>query len=348
MDTITARPGLLKQANLSSIRKVIKARTTATRAEIAHETRISPTTVRSLLSEMLQNGELESEGFDQSSGGRKAQRYRLKADRYFGAAFCLADSRVHCLIVNLFGEIVEHSVEEVCDGNVEASIDSFLGAQIKQREIRSIGVGVPGIVNKPGTGYMQKDPLTGRFCKVNLGDALARKYSLPVILENDINATAIGFGRCYESEFPDENPQDTNMAYLHFEECCITAGFLSGGRILRGCNNFAGELSLVPMEDGRSLDQWMAEPMDDAEYTRLVIKVIGWVLAVLNPQYVALGGPGLRRDCVGPIGDGLLALVPDPMFAEILCSFDPWQDYCLGMAYLTAEKIFDGVQFIRG
>ena len=116
---------------------------------------------------------------------------------------------------------------------------------------------------------------------------------------------------------------------------------------MRGCSNFAGELSLVPMEDGRSLDEWMAEPMGDAEYTRLVIQVIGWVLAILNPQYVALGGPGLRKDCVGPIGDGLLALVPDPRFAEILCSFDALQDYCMDMAYLTAEKIFSEVQFVK-
>ena len=35
MDTLTARPRVLKQANLSLIRKVLKAKGTATRAEIA-------------------------------------------------------------------------------------------------------------------------------------------------------------------------------------------------------------------------------------------------------------------------------------------------------------------------
>ena len=58
MDTLTARPRLLKQANLSLIRRVIKNRGTATRAEIAGETQISSTTVRSLLAEMLENGEI--------------------------------------------------------------------------------------------------------------------------------------------------------------------------------------------------------------------------------------------------------------------------------------------------
>ena len=58
MDSLTARPNILKQANLSLIRRAIKAKGTSTRAEIAIETRISSTTVRSLLSEMLENGEI--------------------------------------------------------------------------------------------------------------------------------------------------------------------------------------------------------------------------------------------------------------------------------------------------
>ena len=58
MDTLNGRPKLLKQANLSLIRKVITAEGTATRAEIARKTNISSTTVRSLLAEMLENGGL--------------------------------------------------------------------------------------------------------------------------------------------------------------------------------------------------------------------------------------------------------------------------------------------------
>lgn len=107
MDSLTARPNLLKQANLSLIRRVIKTNGSATRAEIALETRISSTTVRSLLSEMLENGEIEGIGLDESSGGRKAQRYRLNPERYHGAAFCLLDDRVIFLLVNMCGEIVE-------------------------------------------------------------------------------------------------------------------------------------------------------------------------------------------------------------------------------------------------
>ena len=76
------------------------------RAEIAYETKISSTTVRSLLSEMMQNGEIESVGYDESSGGRKAERYGFRPNRYYGAAFCITGDQIYGLLINVCGEIV--------------------------------------------------------------------------------------------------------------------------------------------------------------------------------------------------------------------------------------------------
>lgn len=344
MDMLNARPRLLKQANLSLIRKVIKARNTATRAEIANATQISSTTVRSLLSEMMENGEIESIGYDESSGGRKAQRYRFRPERYCCAAFCITDNQVYALLVNIRGEIMETAKLEVSDGNFEPAIISYIDNLILQREIRSIGIGVPGVVE--GGGYWRKSEHDNQLYKVNIGDTISARYGIPVIMENDLNATAIGFGRCYQKMFPYEDPKHTNMAYLYFEKCCVSAGFITGGRVIRGSGNFAGELGLVWRAGGKLLDDYMSEPMDDVQYTNLIIEIISWICGILNPQYVVLSGPDLRKGCIGPVGDGLSVLLPKRMFAEILYSPDVWHDYQNGMACLTAGKMFDEVQFI--
>ena len=345
MDTLTARPRLLKQANLSLIRRVIKTQGTATRAEIASETGISVTTIRSLLAEMMENGEIESIGHDASSGGRKAERYRFNPDRYYGAAFCITNGQIHSLLVNVCGEIVEVSSLEAPDGNYELAITAYLDDLVQHKEIKSIGVGVPGVVE--GSSFWSQNKENYELFKIPLGDSLARRYDIPVILENDLNATAIGFCRCYAKEFPGEHPEDSNMASLHFEEGCISAGFIAGGRVIRGCSNFAGEIGLIPTTDGRTLAECMAEPMDDKQYISFAVQIISWICGILNPQYVLLGGPSLRKDCIGPISDTLTAILPKHMFATVLYSPDVWNDYHDGMAHLTAGKMFDDIQFIK-
>lgn len=345
MNKLTARPQVMKQANLSLIRRTIKEKGTATRAEIVRKTQISSTTVRSLLTEMLESGEIESIGYDKSSGGRKAERYRLRPDRYHSVVFCIYDREMHSLLVNVCGEIEETKCLEVPDKNYEREIVNILDDLTGRMEIKTVGIGVPGIVE--GGCYWKKDLEDEELHKIDLGDRISERYHVPVVMENNLNATTIGFGKCYQKQYPGEAPEDINMAYLHFDKGCVSAGFLVAGRILRGCNNFAGELGLIPMEDGRYLDECMADDMDDIQYTRVIAKVICWVCGILNPQYVALSGSDVRKECIGPVSDEVYSLLVQPMNPEILYSPDSWWDYHYGMASLTAGKMFDEVRLVR-
>lgn len=345
MDILNAKPGLLKHTNLSLIRKVIKAKGTVTRAEIVRETGISPTTVRSLLSEMIQSGELESIGYDESSGGRKAERYGMRSDRYHSVVLCMMDNQIHSLIINSCGEIQEKDQLDIQDGDFEAAIFSYLDTLTANREMKSIGIGVPGVVE--GGCYWKKYRDKEELIKINLGEKVAEKYGIPVIMENDLYATMIGFSRCYAREFFEENPENINMAYIYFEKGSVSASFLVEGRIIRGSNKYAGEIGMVPMENDLLLDECLSETMDDIQYTNLITRMICCICCILNPQYIALAGPDLRSECIGPIGDGVSAMLPKHVAAEILYAEDVWHDYHDGMAYLTSEKMFDEIQFIK-
>ncbi len=344
MDEFSARPGMLKQINLSQLRRVIKNRGTVTRAEAACETKISSTTVRSLLTEMQENGELECVGYDESSGGRKAERYRLKKDRCFGAAFCLFENAANYIIVDICGEIVETGRLKALEGDVKRAIVDFLDVLRGKREIKALGFGVSGVVD--AGGYTRSCPGEEPH-RDELGEFFSQRYGVPVVLENDIYATALGFGLCYQRKYPLERPEDVNMAFIYFAKNCVSAGFIAGGKIIRGWNNYAGELGLIPADGEKTLDELMEEPMDDARYARRVANIICWVSGILNPQYVAVGGTGYREKCHALVGDALYGLLPDKMLPELLFAGDVLHDYYEGMAHLTAARIFDEIQVVK-
>lgn len=343
MDNILGKPYALKQVNLSIVRKILKEKGSATRAEIAEATKISGTTVRTLLGEMLENSEISEGGFDKSIGGRKAVRYRLSKDRFFGVALCLDGPNIHYLTVNICGEICKSGIF-AANGDVSESICSFLDELAKKIEIRSIGIGVPGIVD--GLAYQRKNA-EGNLESYPIGVTISQRYGVPVVLENDLNAITLGFGRCYLKQFPEDGCENIHMAYIHFGKGCLSAGFLSNGKILRGWNNFVGELGMLPVDKFGTLDALLDSPLSEEEYARLVAKLIAGICCVLNPQYIAVGGECFRKDCLPLITGYFYGALPEKMSAEIVCAEDIWHDYYEGMAYLTADQIFAHVMLVK-
>lgn len=342
-DAVMGKPNVLKQVNLSMIRKAILENGTATRAEIVAATNISVTTVRTLLTELQNAGEVMPVGRDNSTGGRTATRYELNKERFFGVSLCLDGENVRYLTVNICGEICETGMFAV-GGDTQAAICRFLDTLCEKTEIRSIGIGVPGIVN--GMGYERKN-LQCELEHFPIGEVIRSRYGVPVVLENDLNAIALGFGRCYLKSFPKEHCENVNMAYIHFDNDCISAGFLSNGKVLRGWNNFVGELGLFPVEDNQTLDDVLASPIDDAAYAKLVARLIAGICCVLNPKYIALGGIAFRKNALPLITECFYGTLPPKMSPEILYADDKWHDYFEGMAYLTAGHIFADVRLVK-
>jgi len=340
---------MLKQVNLSSIRKVIRSKKIVTRAEIAWETKISSTTVRSLLNEMQINGEIEGVGFAESSGGRKAEKYRFKLDRYFSVAFCISMKDVHYIIIDILGDIQETGKLDAFNNVTMEPIVSFLDKITTEKNIKSIGLGVPGIVD--GNSYWsgtKGDELE----QIDIGSFLANKYEIPIVLENDLNTIATGFCRRHEKSYTlndsEVGTEDSNIAFLFFGKAGISASFIVGGKAIRGSNSFAGELSMTPFgryDNGFDLHP---EKMTDDEFAFYVVKKICTICSILNPQYITLAGNEFREKCLPAIRKGMEKVLPAKMQAELMYSGDDNQDYYEGLAYLTAGKMFDEVQLLKG
>ena len=128
------------------------------------------------------------------------------------------------------------------DGVVDTAVRVFeaLRAATGDRLDGTVGVGVPGLVDV-GLGAVKH--------AVNLGvdgdwlrlrDLLSHRLDLPVAVENDVNAAALGARSLDEAD---------DVVYLSIGTG-LAAGLVLGGRLRRGAHGAAGEVGHVSVDPG--------------------------------------------------------------------------------------------------
>ena len=116
-----------------------------------------------------------------------------------------------------------------------------LGTQpgVELSELRVVGVGIPGLV-EPRSGAVSHAVNLGLVGTVDLGALLGRHLGLPVVVENDVNAAALGASKILGLDGHD-------LAYLSVGTG-LAAGLVIGGRLRRGSRGAAGEIGHVPVD----------------------------------------------------------------------------------------------------
>ena len=125
------------------------------------------------------------------------------------------------------------------DQVAEAVETALRAAGLRPADLAAIGIGVPGRV-EPGTGVVTLAVNLG-WHEVALGPGLARRFGVPVAVENDVKAAAAGLAsRDLTSGIED-------LAYLGVGTG-ISAGIVLGGRLYRGTRGLAGEIGHVVLQ----------------------------------------------------------------------------------------------------
>lgn len=112
--------------------------------------------------------------------------------------------------------------------------------------ICTIGIGTPGSVDTT-TGDV-RDIANLNIHHIALGKQVSERTHVPVTVENDVNAAAIG--AIYV--LPDLLGQADTVAFLNLGTG-LAAGVIRNGHIYRGSSNTAGEIGHVPVEPHRWL-----------------------------------------------------------------------------------------------
>jgi glucokinase len=111
-------------------------------------------------------------------------------------------------------------------------------AGVSAGEIDCLGVGIPGRVD-PATGVVTHAVNLGiQDRPLAIGPRLAEAFGVPVAVENDVNAAALGAALALGGL--------DDLAYLGVGTG-VAAGVVIGGRIHRGAHGVAGEIGHLPL-----------------------------------------------------------------------------------------------------
>lgn len=111
---------------------------------------------------------------------------------------------------------------------------------------KAVGIGLPGQVDT-ATGVV-RDIVNLDIVRLDLGERAGEALGIPVRVENDVNAAALGAVATLEDEISD---QDT-VVFLNFGTG-LAAGVVRGGVVERGASGAYGEIGHIPVDPNQFL-----------------------------------------------------------------------------------------------
>jgi glucokinase-like ROK family protein len=233
---------LMKLQNKSQILDTIRTDGPISRAEVAKQTHLTPPTVTNLVSELIYSGLVIEGSMGTSTGGRKPILLTINYAAFQIIGMDIGISNIKIVVTNLKGQLLDQAKI-----NMPASIDKeaflqliarFLEERMTEdwgqpKQILGIGVGMHGLVD-PEQGISIFAPNL-KLRQIPIREYLEARFQLPVYVENDAMAMALG-----------ERWFGEGMGTDHFISVNIGMGVGAGiylnGELYRGTTNSAGEI----------------------------------------------------------------------------------------------------------
>jgi len=227
-------------AGASQLLGLVRRHGALTRAEMNAITGWARVTVTSRLEQLLSTGLLAPDEPTSGARGRPACRYRVDPAR---AEFLVAD--VGALGMRLarcdLQSVVEETLDQSClisDGPdavlalVRKGLDELAG-DADSRPVWGVGISLPGPVEFE-VGRVVRPPIMTGWDGVGVRDIITAWYDSPVLVDNDVNAMAVG-------EQTASFPGTTDLLVVKVGTG-VGAGIISDGHVLRGTAGAAGDI----------------------------------------------------------------------------------------------------------
>ncbi len=244
----SGKPTLIRDINRSMILENIEKEGPISRADISRLTKISSPTVSLVVEHFLKKGIVKEKGMGESSGGRKPTLIGLNSNGGFVIGIDLGGTNIKLVLVDLDGKIVKKlkgptinssSKNKILD-RLRELIHSVIDESDADRDlILGMGIGVSGVTDE--FGRVSFAPALG-WEDMPVRDLLKEEFKIPVAVENDVNAAALG-----EKLFG-VGKTVKNFVFVAIGTG-VGAGIIINGELYKGFANAAGEVGYLVMGD---------------------------------------------------------------------------------------------------
>lgn len=308
--------------------RALKGMGRATKQQLAQATGLSVMAVGTAVDQLLAKGRILCQGRAAGTGGRPAAEYGYHAGYAHALILCAWEQHgrdsLHLRTVDLMGNCVHsatHPLEHVQLGAFVPEIEAVLE---QDKSVAALGFGLPGTQR---LGRLVTSDYAG-LLGTEFAAYYRQRFSMPVVLENDVNAAALGY--CSLRGKP-----DATVCYLYFpRHYGPGAGLVLAGRRFCGARGLAGEIGrLLPGTDWQAFSWEAFLPA-----CRVVAACAGAAAAFLDPEEIVLCGEALgpahleqvRRQCAKMLAG------PPPRFT---LAENFLEDYTAGVASQTLEAL---------
>lgn len=242
-------PAYLRSKNRGIVLQLFIQNKVLSKADIAKQSNLTFPTVTNVISDFIQMGlvsKTDSLSTAENGLGRKGVQLRLNENAFSTIGIFFEGNHLRIGLMNLLHKVVDcidYSLQvdpstpeeyEIISQHMTDAIDTLLEAH-PETQVLGVGIGMPGVVDAKNSTFRRWGKLYNFY---DFYKTFELNSTLPVFIENDINAAALG-----ETIMRDD-PSFSNLFFFSVGTG-TGAGLIFNDRIWHGNVNYAGDVGMV-------------------------------------------------------------------------------------------------------
>lgn len=229
-----------------AILELIRKRSPISKAEISRALGYNIVTITNYLDYYINKKMVLEVGLDISSGGRRPELLELNAKARYVVGVDVSPSTISAIVADLNIKMISSArlsrpsvnMEDLVPSIISVIDDAIMKSGVEREAIKTIGIGVSGIVDYYSGTIRDTDPSRGRSKAIFLKfmKAIEQKFNAPVFIGNDASCAAFG------EKALNPGADVDNLVYAYSDVGC---GIIVHGDVYIGSSGCSGETQIV-------------------------------------------------------------------------------------------------------